>query len=230
MADFRFPNNSQRTAIVGRTGSGKTQFAAWLLSHADFISQPFVIIDFKGDDLLNAIPYLKPISLNDMPSEAGLYIVRPNPATDGAAVEDFLMRIWAKEHIGVFIDESYMIEKDSPALSACLTQGRSKRIPMICLTQRPAWISRFVFSESDFFAIFHLNDKRDQKTVEQFMPASIEERLPDFNCRWFDVGQNEIFRLLPVPDRDTILLRFEEKLALLNSEKRAENKAKTKFI
>ena len=156
--------------------------------------------------------------------------MRPNPAVDNEAVENFLMNIWARGDIGVYIDESYMIDKDSPALSACLTQGRSKHIPMICLTQRPAWISRFVFSESDYFAIFHLNDKRDQKTVEQFMPESVEERLPDYNCRWFDVGHNKIFRLLPVPDRENIIQRFEEKLALLHSENRANYKAKTKFI
>lgn len=225
MGDFRFPDNSQRTAVMGRTGSGKTQFGIWLLSHMDFTSQPWVVFDFKGDALINEIPYAKNIALDKVISDPGIYVVRPRPGDD-EAVDVFLERIWEQEHVGIFIDEAYCIDKNSDAFNAILTQGRSKHIPAIILTQRPAWISRFVFSESDFFAIFHLNDKKDRDRVAQFLPdpneqeqADLEQRLQKYHSLWFDVGEHRIFPLLPVPDRASIIARFEERLRTLENEK-----------
>lgn len=211
MTKFSMPKNSQRVSIVGRTGSGKTQFGAWLLSHAPFDRQPYVIIDYKGDQLLNDIENVREISLKETPKKPGLYITRPAP-DDEEGIENFLLKIWERERVGLYFDEAYMIPKNSAAFSAILTQGRSKKIPSIILTQRPSWINRFVFSEADYYAVFHLNDRRDQKTVESFLPGSIEERLPDYWCRWYDVGKDSIFRLQPVPDRDIILNRFHDRL------------------
>lgn len=209
---FRFPNSSQRTTIVGRTGSGKTYFGAWLLSHQNFETMPWTMFDFKGDDLLSSIPYVKPWSITQPPPrEAGLYSVSPHPSQK-EEVEDYLSQVWENENHGLYCDEGYMIEKDNDAFNAILTQGRSKNIPVICLTQRPAWVSRFVFSEADYFAVFHLNDKRDQKTVEYFFPTSIEERLDDYHSRWYDVGQDKIFHVSPVPNDNSMRERFEQKL------------------
>lgn len=210
---FRFPNSSQRTTIVGRTGSGKTVFGTWLLSHMDFSSMPWIVFDFKGDKLLSSIPHTKPASLYEPPTEPGLYIIRPHPTRDSDAVDNFLEEIWEQENTGIYIDEGYMIDKDSEAFNAILTQGRSKNIPVICLTQRPTWVSRFVVSEADYFAVFHLNDKRDEKTVEYFLGKNkIDETLDDFNSRWYDVGQHKLFMMQPVPNAESILQRFDEKL------------------
>lgn len=196
---------------MGRTGSGKTQFGAWLLSNVNFKKQPYVIIDYKRDDLLNEIDNVKEIDLKTIPKKNGLYKVHPRP-DDEEEIEAFLWKIWERENIGVYIDEAYMIPKFSGAYSALLTQGRSKHIPMINLTQRPTYINRFVFTESDYYGVFHLNDRRDQKKVEEFLPGSIEKRLPDYHSRWFDVSKNKIFIMKPVPDRDTILQIFDDKL------------------
>lgn len=208
---FRFPNNTQRMAIVGRTGSGKTQFAAWVLSHAPFHKQPYVMVDYKYDGLLNDIEGIREIGLNEYPKKPGLYIVHPSP-NDEEGIEKFLMGVWAKERIGIYIDEGYMIDKNSPGLTAILTQGRSKHIPAIVLSQRPVMLNRFILSEADFHAVFHLNDRRDQKTVEGYLPGKLDERLPDYHCRWYDVGKDKNLILQPVPDRDKILSRFYERL------------------
>ena len=208
---FRFPSNTQRTAILGRTGSGKTQFAAWLLSHAPFHKQPYVIVDYKYDQLLNDIEGVREIGLKETPKKPGLYIVHPQP-DDDEGIESFMMNIWKKERIGIYIDEGYMINKNSPGLTALLTQGRSKHIPAIVLSQRPAWLNRFILSEADYYSVFHMNDRRDQKTVEGFLPGNIDERLPDYHCRWYDVSKDKSFILQPVPDRDNILARFNERL------------------
>lgn len=225
LADFELPKTSQRTAVIGRTGSGKTQFGVWLLSCANIDEQPFVIVDFKRDKLVNAIPYAKHITYKDIPTLPGVYILHSS-IEELDQLDDFFQRVLYQENIGLFIDETYPIGKNSSPFNMLLTQGRSKNIQMFCLSQRPSWISRFVFSESDFFSVFHLNMRDDEKTIESMTPLDLDEQLPPYYSRWHDVTRNCNFILQPVPDRDTLLSRFEEKLRDLHE----ENKPKRVFL
>lgn len=213
MKEFRFPTISKRIAIVGRNGTGKTQFAAWILSNAAFDQQPYVIIDYKRDELLNEIPYVEEIGYKDKIGKTGLYILHPNPSEE-EDMEEFMWKIWEKEKTGLYIDEGYMVPNKG-AFAALLTQGRSKEIPMITLSQRPAHVTRFVFSEANYFSIFPLNNKDDRKRISEMMPDSINitEELPQYYSHYYDVDQNALFRLAPAPDRDTLLTKFEARLA-----------------
>lgn len=210
---FHWPTDTQRITIIGKTGSGKTQFAAWHLSTRSFTSKPWVVLDFKLDDLLNAIPETRELAVTSKaPTRPGLYIVHPTPAQE-RETEDFLWRIWERGNTGLYVDEGYMINPRSEAFQAILTQGRSKRIPVIMLTQRPTWVTRFAFSEADYISLFTLNDRRDVKVVQQFMPMPIEQRLPDaYFSWWYDNARNIKAVLKPVPDRDTILDLFHARL------------------
>jgi hypothetical protein len=219
---FQLPNETQRAVIIGKTGSGKTQAAAWMLSQKTFDRRPFFIIDFKLDDLLNDIPSLQHIKLGEkLPKKPGLYAVHPTPGEEDA-VEEFLWSIWRKGNAGLFIDETYLINKNSPAFRALLTQGRSKRIPMLMCTQRPVDVSRFCFSESEYVYLMGLNDQRDYKTVREFVPervANTSKRfdvsvpLPPFHGYYFDGTKTHGYVMKPVPPREKILDIFHEKLA-----------------
>ncbi len=213
MSGARFPGVSNRTTVVGSTGSGKTRFGIWLLSVADWGNIPRVIFDFKGDDLVAKIEragYAKVLSiLSNPPRKPGLYIVRPSPH-ELQAVEDFLWKCWKQEKIGLFFDEGSMTAK-SKALNAILTQGRSKCVPVITLSQRPVWLSRYVFSESEFFAIFRLNHRDDRDTVRAFVNTEQEvPRLP-YHCLWYDVGQDRAVIFSPVPKDPQIVEGFRPK-------------------
>lgn len=209
---FRFPKLSERTVIMGMTGSGKTTFGVWTLSYAAFDVQPFIVLDYKGDDLISEIPHTREISLKEIPKHPGLYIVRPIPQTDDEAVEEWLRKVWQRERIGLFFDESYMVPQKHGALNAIFTQGRSKKIPVIALTQRPAWLSRFIFSEADHFAVFYLHLPDDQKKAREFLGTRALSRLPPFHSYWYDVKQNALFIFTPV-DAEETLERFDERLA-----------------
>ena len=211
-APFRLPNGKQRIAILGRTGSGKTLAALWHLSNANFDVQPWVVVDYKTDEHIAGIERGQIIDTSFIPKRPGLYIVQPEP---DESLLDFFTAIWQRERIGVYVDEGYMIGEDSGTekrFKTLLTQGRSKRIPMIILSQRPAWITRFVFSEADFYQIFHLNDIRDQKTVEAFLPSGTYKRLPDYHSIYFDVGRNKTTYLAPVPMEDVLLDKINARL------------------
>lgn len=212
MADISWPKDTHRLYIGGRTGSGKTQAAAWHLSERSITTKPWIIIDFKRDALLNEIGAEEKELSSRPPKKPGLYIVHALPHEEDE-VDDYLWKIWEQENTGIYIDEGFMM-KDGPGLRAVLTQGRSKHIPVIVLSQRPTWLSRFVFSEADFFQQFPLNDKDDRKIVGRFVPYDPEalKSLPEHWSVWYDVGRNRVNVLKPVPERDAIIATFQSRL------------------
>lgn len=210
---IKWPTDTQRVTIIGKTGSGKTQAAAWLLSRRSYTKRPWIVLDFKGDEIIGEIPLTDQMGVRDkMPKYPGIYIVNPVPGEEDD-VEALMWKIWAHERVGVYIDEGYMIPKNSKAFQAILTQGRSKEIPVIMLTQRPTLISRFAFTEADYIQLFQLTDSRDKKTVKEFMPMPIDRDLPaPYYSWWYDNARSYKTILQPVPQKHTILDRFYERL------------------
>lgn len=217
---FRFPNPDEHSAVVGRNGSGKTRMGAWLFSKRDLANTRNVIVDYKGEELFSSLERIHEISLNELPKENGLYIVRSRPDLVDET-ERWLWKVWEQENTGLFIDEGYMLP-DEGAFRALLTQGRSKRIPVMTLSQRPVEISRFVFSEASHVVLFHLNDERDEKTVKAFTPKGFidwvpneflpADRLPKFHSKWYNIKDDEVFALKPVPSDEQIIAEIDGQL------------------
>lgn len=222
---MRLPDDTQRISIVGRTGSGKTVAAVWHLSNAAFDSMPYIVYDFKRDPLLAKIAAIGyelqigayHIGLEDMPTRPGIHFVHPHP-DDILPVRHQMMRIWEQENTGVFVDEGYMVcgpTNPNPAFRSLLTQGRSKHIPMIILSQRPVWLDRFAFSESDFYQVFALNHSGDRKKINEYIPADLSKPLPRFHSYYHDVGNSETVVMKPVPTDEDILSVFAARFELM---------------
>lgn len=210
---MNLPNDTQRLAIVGRTGSGKTIAALWHLSLRNFAGMPWIIFDFKGDPTIARIKRAVQIPLSAQPPSApGIYVVRPLP-NQSEEVDDFLWKIWLRGNTGLYFDEGYMIS-NSEAFRAILTQGRSKHIPVIVLTQRPVWITRFVWSESDFIQLFQLSNMQDRKTMRDMMPP-IPAKVQPYHSLYYDVAADRIFLLRPVPRGDSVAAGIDSQLAAL---------------
>ena len=210
--NFKLPTVHSRTSICGMTGSGKTQFALWLFSFSEFDKRPYVIVDFKRDSLIAQLPSVRELTLKQIPKQPGLYVLRPRPDQD-AEVSAWLWKIWERGNIGLWFDEGYMLKNDR-ALNAILTQGRSLKIPCMILTQRPTYCSRFVFSEANFFAVFHLNDKRDYDIIRGFTPSNqvfdFSTALPQYSARWYDVSQRYSAIIAPVESDGELLEKYRE--------------------
>lgn len=213
-AKLRLPGPSDRMVNIGATGSGKTYAGLWHLSNAAFDVRPYIILDPKLDKNLIQID-AEEIEIGYVPQTPGLYIAHPLP-TEEDQLDAHLMALWERENVGVYADEAFMCGKGA-GFVACLTQGRSKHIPMILNTQRPVEVSRFVFSEASFFQLFRLTDKRDKLTVKSFAPTPDlyqGEKLPEFWSWYYDVTKDKYYAMRPVPKAgdsiDRINARLEE--------------------
>lgn len=205
---MELPRYDHRTAIIGSTGSGKTQFAVWLLSTRDWLVRPWIVFDYKGDDLIQSIGATEIDIRGPIPSRPGIYIVKPIPTVDDSAVLDFLWRVWAKEYCGIYIDEGYMIGKNNAALTALLTQGRSKQIEMIILTQRPVWANKFIYSEANNFAVLNLTIADDRKYIANYLGGNEPRLLPKYHSLWYQADAQISSILKPVPSKAELIRRF----------------------
>jgi hypothetical protein len=212
---IRFPGPSSQIAIVGMNGSGKTVAALFHLSRANFDRIPWIIFDYKNEEEINSIARAEYIDIGNLPKRPGIYIVQPT-AQDDEAVDGWFDAIRERERIGVYIDEGYMVPNQPPrfkGLRNLLVQGRSKKIPRILLSQRPSWVSRFVFSEANFHQLYFLSDDRDHATMHGFFDYP-ETTLPEFHSWYYDVGRptKGITHLRPVPKAEVSLQVIEDRL------------------
>ena len=204
-SSFRLPGASDRTTIIGGTGTGKTVFGAWVLSKQRFDKRPWICLDFKNEELWDLVgdPPMRTLRLGSMPGKRGLYRMSVRPGQEDE-LEDWLWRVWEHENIGLFCDEVSLIPKRN-AFKAILRQGRSKLIPVISCTQRPVDCDREIFTEAQFISSFRLDDVRDYKTVKGFTrEASLEKPLPEHWSYWYEKKNFNLTILKPVSNPQII--------------------------
>jgi hypothetical protein len=208
---MRLPSDSQRHAIYGQTGSGKTVAGLWALEKRSWTKKPWVIIDLKRDPMIRSIPRLEEVEITSKPPRhAGLYVTRPTPGQE-EELSRFFWDVWRREKTGLFVDESAMIDRFDKGWKALLTQGRSKQIPIIGLTQRPSWLSPWFMSQVDFHQVLFIQSPDDFDTLYRWVPGLRPTRL-NFHSQYYDVGHDELTLLKPVPNEAEILDRFDRKM------------------
>lgn len=237
---FEFPGDGDRVTIVGTSGSGKSHFALWLVAEsASYTKQPWVLVDYKGEggDIIGKLRSLNlatQIDVRDeVPKEAGIYIVKPDPQATHLAA-DFLWKIYRRGRIGVFFDELSMAPEfrgqagGGGPVKALLTQGRAKKIPVYGLVQRPVDVNIHAFSEASFLCEFYLKRRDDKIRIAEYLPEDeptwqrYEPRLTKHGhtCLWWDDNQHKAFYLKPAPDVNAILDIFETRIDKAKSSKR----------
>lgn len=209
----------QRGILCGHTGSGKTWGAIFQLQYSPM---PLVIVlDTKGEPAFNTLAledetigfyesgddFLKALYRGNLPT---FMIVRPSPheIAEPLEMDSILMGIYnAKRECLVYVDEAYQWHVSGRAgagLTGLLTRGRSKGISTLLATQRPAWISRFCFSEAQKFFVYKLNDRKDYKTISDYIPTfDVGIVLQKYNFMYYDnssdMSEAKLYAPVPKP-------------------------------
>lgn len=199
----------KRAIISGRTGSGKSTLGCWLLNRS---LQHWVIFNPKCTDAYDRLSNSETINGFDenkiskslIDNQFTIINFKPDESTHefmDACVQYFHD---AYDNIGLCIDELYTLHggnaKAGSGLTAWLTRGRERKQSFLGLTQRPAWISRFCYSESDYIGSMVLTMIDDRKSLvansgcEYFM-----EKLEDKKWLWYEVSKDRATKYGAVP-------------------------------
>lgn len=183
--------SSQRIAILGRTGTGKTHFSRhFFLYQIDRL----VIHDLKHElNGLKATYCHKPEDIVWCWNHNRYKIVyQPPPGID--LIEDFNNLCYLVFHKGnyvLWVDEvgSVTSAYNIPQwFSECLRLGRGRNTGVISLSQRPMDIHNTVLSEADYIIAFQLHLKGDRQKVAGIIgeEASKLREIPRYHYLLYD--------------------------------------------
>ena len=199
----------KRVIVAGRTGSGKSTLACWLLEHT---SQHWLVLNPKHTaayrGLSDVIVFSKFDEKAIRKEIQRTKFVLLNFSGDEASA-DFMdaVIIWAHEtlkNVGLCVDELYTLHSASgragDGLIGWLTRGRELRQSFIGLTQRPAWISRFVMSEADAICAMDLVLADDRMRMREATGQDhYLDRVRAHRWLWYSVAEDELRLYGPVP-------------------------------
>lgn len=199
----------KRCTIAGRTGSGKTTLAAWFLNRSP---QHWVVLNPKHTpayrELPGAVTHRK-FDPRGIVSDARTHKFTVLNFSGQEAEADYMDGVigWlhgALHNVGLVCDELYTLHsvggRAGSGLIGWLTRGREYRQSFLGLTQRPVFVSKFVWSEADLIIEMELNLEEDREVIyrntgnKYFM-----ERITGHRWLCYDAVRNSTNLYGPVP-------------------------------
>lgn len=174
---------AEHIAIVGPTGSGKSMFQTYVAKARAELrgTNAFIICTKPADSTLTKMGW--PI-VRKWPPEFGKHenfiLWPPSPKDEDEAhriqrdmIREALTSIWHKNaHIMVIFDEIAYLE-DELGLKLLVRrfwrESRSLGITMVACTQRPTYVSRYMWSEPSWIVAFAPNDEDEMPRVAQVL-------------------------------------------------------------
>lgn len=208
MANFPRVERGQRVTIAGRTGSGKSTLARWFLARSP---GRWVILNPKHTKAYDSLADSNTVSGFDLKKiersmqEHRFTVINPKSEQATAEIMDAFV-LWLHQsytHVGLCVDELYTLHSNGRAgegLIGWLTRGRELKQSFLGLTQRPAWVSKFLLSESDYLGEMSLTLEADRKVMRDIIgsPEALV-KLPPYVWLWYDMGDDELRKFGPVP-------------------------------
>lgn len=197
----------KRALISGSTGCGKSTLACWLMKRSPgrwVVLNPKHTAAYAEMDNSCVVNSLDISKVEKSMMKYRYTIVNPDSRqADSDNMDDFIMDLHSGwRNVGLVCDELYTVHKGAVAgkgLIGWLTRGRELKQSFIGLTQRPAWISKFCFSESDYLGFMYLFLPEDRKrAVEMTDIKALNRKLPEREWVWFDPARENVTHYGPV--------------------------------
>lgn len=175
--------SNDRVFVAGKTGSGKSFLIKYILTG---YPGKVIVYDEKNSFDLDNYRIVRNLSefylaldeydkIKFVPDIQSII----NDEDKLTLLENIFYHIYIAKNCLLVIDEAYSIFRsalDIPQwFKAILTRGRERNVGVICLTQRPAHIPVFVYSEAEHFFVFRLLTKNDISKLEAIFGDAIKE-------------------------------------------------------
>ncbi len=207
--------SDQRFIAAGRTGSGKTTLACWFLNRS---VQHWVILNPKHTAIYRQLPdslVYRKFKPRDLISDLSRRKFLNLELSDAEATPEFMDGIigWLHStltHVGLCVDEVYTLHtgtgRAGPGLIGWLTRGRERRQSFLGLVQRPAWVSRFCFTEASALIEMDLLFPEDRDTLYEYTGSQyFLQRVLGHRWLYYDVARDRAELFGPVPTLSTQL-------------------------
>lgn len=162
---------TDRTLIVGHTGSGKTTLALHLIGGY----RSLVVIDPKWRVTLPRTGVIagEPRTFAQWwPQRARRVIYRPDPRDRRHDdVEAVIARVLAYGRTCLYVDEAMELSTPAsilPAYKRAITQGRELYVPVVSASQRPVGIHNTILTEAEHCFAFKLVSAGDRDKLASF--------------------------------------------------------------
>jgi ABC-type oligopeptide transport system ATPase subunit len=182
------PNN--RGLIVGKTGSGKTTLAKYLL----YGFRRVLVLDNKGLIKWEGFKIARSRQeFRDFSARFAHVVFVPPEYGNVDDNEYFFDLCYLTGHCVVYVDEVYACsnrDEIPSSYKAIITRGRERGIACLSSTQRPKLIPQILFSESEQFYVFELRLAVDRQKVA----STIDIREEDIPKKRYDFWYSDIER------------------------------------
>ena len=206
-----------RVLVLGKTGSGKSVYARWMLRAWDEKRWPILIVDQERRYTRDTGGYA------EQPQDASVdhpwRLARPHWDQEQARVvvyepdipgwtDEGLAKLLAwtltKENTVVYFDDlSGLVDAQHLPLwlTRLWTVGRKANVPIIAAAQRPSNIPRVATNQVEVVVVFRLTDEDDLKRAVSLCGGDkrVAQPLPKFLHWVYNEGDDEARLMAPIP-------------------------------
>ena len=198
------PRAGERAVFLGQTGSGKTYLSRSMLG-AYIGKRQVIILDSKHDSAWSRITGAKycyslaRVERCKFP-RVPVVVWRPSgeEANDYGAFDSLFSWVYRRGNTCLVIDEVSQVVQSAqtfgPGFGDVVTRGRVRGVTTLYGTQRPAYVPRIIYSESQRFFVSYVSDRRDRETIAAFTNPALSAEVPDQHGFWYYQTKGRIVR------------------------------------
>ncbi|HSY84710.1 MAG TPA: hypothetical protein VK807_23295 [Gemmatimonadaceae bacterium] len=168
VTELPLPGPTDRAAIMGQTGTGKTTLGRVIIE-----TRPYAVVHDPKHRVDWGPRWPVYTSLSRLfKSESPWLVYRPSWAElhDPVACDEFFEWTYVSENRTLMVDEVRLIANGDnypPHYGVDLMQGRQSNVSVLSCTQRPSRVPQIMMSESEHAYVFRLVLMRDRQRIEE---------------------------------------------------------------